>query len=487
MNAMSSFDARVARQKFQDFRASVSDWTEKHPNITTGTSMIALALLYFYVLPNTAQLAQDPSLVSIDKAISTIDLGIGLGRETLEGIQFIMHSLSDIVPAGKAPSTIGGAVEFLAEGATIAGLGAGVLKIGANSAKEWWESTFNRAQRMHSGTEPLLERESPSHVLIGDSTIISDIAKKINPDKNKRKPVVGIHPDSGIPPVWGSKIHYHFHAQPHELTDIFTQSKSDMSYIQAVGLDRADVITFACMDADNALFYGNDAQMAVRPSFVTTLLNKITENNKDALNGKKINVIMNDSPQLAEVKAIQDDIMAVGNRARFEPNIISPEALALSVIQENIRKVIDRGSGKKETISITLVGEGNREQDKKMLQRFKKAIAGINMQDGINISVSLVEDTEIDGVKIDGKDITKIKQSETLSDKFSKSDLIYIYGDHDDGTTSLVNNTLSSGVAKDKIHAFIERPNAKYDVEGVYLNPENVHCVYDMVIDAYSA
>ncbi|MFH0773118.1 MAG: hypothetical protein V1922_02295 [bacterium] len=487
---MTSFDARRVHHTFQDFRASVSGLSERYPKISASLGSLAFGLIYLYGLPNLAEAASHPALLGVDNFIKNISpFGVPLGRETLEGLQYFMYVMSSGIVTGDAPSVTGKLVEFGATIATLGGIASQVTKFASASVKDWWDSTFNRTQRMLEGTEPLLERESPSHVLIGDSQIISDIAKNIVPDKDKKRPIVGIHPDAGKPPVWGSKIHYHFHAQPHELTDIFTQSKSTISYIRAVGLDRTEEITFACMDPDNALFYGSDAKMSVRPSFVTTLLNKITENKKNALSGKKINVIMNESPQLGGVKSIQEDISMVGQRCGFEPKIISPETLALDVIKSNIADVVKKRNGQSDIpIEIALVGEGNEEKDKKMLQRFKAAIAGIDMGNKTPIVVSLVEDRELDGVTIDGSTVKKEAQDKTLQAKFAASDLIFVYGDHDDGTSSLVNNILTSGgTEKEKIHAFIERPSAKYDIEGIYLDEDNTHCIYDMVMNAYSS
>lgn len=491
---MIPLDAAKIRQTSQNFRADVSKFSENHPKISSALGTLAFGLIYLYGLPNLAEAASNPSLINVDNFINAVKPGgFPLGRETLEGLQYFMHVMSSVIVTGDAPSITGKLVEFGSTIATLGGIASQLAKFASASVKDLWDSTFNRTQRMLNGIEPLLERESPSHILIGDSTIISDIARKITPNKNKRKPVVGIHPDSGTPPVWGSNIHYHFHAQPHELTDTFTQSESTMSYIQAVGLDRADEITFACIDPDNALFYGSEAKLSIRPSFVTTILNKITERNKDALKGKKINVIMNESPQLGGARTLQDDLEAVGRHSGFELKIISPETLALGVIKKKIADVIRKRNGQSDVpINITLVSEGNEDKDKRMLQRFKAAIAGIDMlTSNTTINVSLVENRELDGVIIDGLSVTREQQDRKLLKKFGESDIIFTYGDHDDGTSSLVNNILNSGIAKEKIHAFVERPNAISDV-GRYLDVgtspnevNNVHCIYDMVMSTY--
>ena len=489
---MTAFDASKIQQSYQNFRAGVSEFSENHPKASSTLGGLAFGLIYLYGLPNLAEAASNPALMRVDQFVGNINLPwlhnsiVPLGRETLEGLRYLMHVMSSGIVTGDAPSTTGKLLEFSSTIATLGGIGAQLGKFASASIKDLWDSTFNRSQRMLFGTEPLLDKEAPSHVIIGDSTIISDISKNIVLNKHKNRPIVGIHPDGGTPPAWGSNIHYHFHTQPHELTDTFTQSNSSISYIHAVGLDRTDEITVACIDPDNSLFYGNDAKPSIRPSFVSTLLNKITEKDINALKGKKVNVIMNETPQLGGVKTLQHDLEVVGQLGSFEPKVISPETLAIDLIKNKVIEVLDKRSGQsKDPIRIALVGEGNEEKDKKMLQRFKSAIAGISISSNdVVFDISLVEDRELDGMVIDGQTVTREQQDEKLQSKLNISDLVFVYGDHDDGTSSLVNNALHSGALKEKIHAFIERPSSISDV-GRYLDESNVHCIYNMVMDAY--
>lgn len=102
------------------------------------------------------------------------------------------------------------------------------------------------------------------------------------------------------------------------------------------------------------------------------------------------------------------------------------------------------------------------------------------------IKISLVKRSSINNLSIDGKKVTEKDQQDSLQKVLGEGDLVLTYGDKDTGTSSLVNMMLGLGIDKTKIHALIERPGQVFDVLNERaLEKENVHCIYDMVMDEF--
>jgi len=356
------------------------------------------------------------------------------------------------------------------------------IEKGIQAAKELFKG--KKEERMLAGIEPINKEEKPSHILIGPSGMISDLAeirKKENKEKNNN-PIIGIHIDEEIPPVWGQEMKYHFKLNnPNQLIGRFPPSIKEMSFIEATGLDRAKEITFVCINPDNALFYGSEAQSGIPPTFVSTLLRKIPA---DQLKGKKINVIYNEETELGGTSKIAQELKGLADKLNFDPNLITPEQLFVDEVTADLEKIAATEK-ENEPINITLVGQGKTAIDEDMLHNFKEALGKIKLQNKVKINVSLLKrkyqsrDFAVEtGEK--GANITEETMESSVTDLLSKTDYVLAYGDHDHGTSSLVRLLLFAyKVPKEKINAVVERLSNEFD----FKDEANPIVIYNRIIN----
>jgi hypothetical protein len=269
-----------------------------------------------------------------------------------------------------------------------------------------------------------------------------------------------------------------------------------MSFVQAAGLDRTDSITFACINPENALFYrDNVADESFPPTSISSILYKIEEANPQSLVNKTINVIMNDSFELGGTESIKAELNHLAKQYNFRLNIISPEIEIFKMINKKVQEV---AKNKKEgEIVVTLVGQGIQEEDQQMLHNFQTELKSHNYEniDSSRVRVNLIQKKDIDGISIDGN-VKRKDQEQLLKVKLNESDLVFVYGDKDHGTTTLLNLLVGEGLntPREKIHAIVEKPSyiAEADrylsnsISGVSSsqNP-NIHCIYEMVLHAF--
>ncbi len=422
-------------------------------------------------------------------------LGIANAPQSDGILDFADHMISGALNLPVwAPAQEQGLFEMLSspEGrATLAGtlaadLGMGILAQGINMSVR----KNRRMGRLREGIEPLRTKEKPSHALIGPSEIISDIAISLGTPKQKNRPVVGVHLDPEIPPAYGQEMAYHLRAQnPAEITGRHAPTTGKpLLFIEAAGLDRADEITFACTNPDNALFYGMRSGAQIDPFTITTVLNKIVEKNPNALKGKKINAIIGNTSELGGTVGIRKDFDDMAQKLGIKHNVVIPEELVIKWIKNQVAMVGKTKQANK-PVNIVLVGQGGTDDDEYMLQEFNKALSAMDDIEGVpkkRIKISLVKRSSINNLSIDGKKVTEKDQQDSLQKVLGEGDLVLTYGDKDTGTSSLVNMMLGLGIDKTKIHALIERPGQVFDVLNERaLEKENVHCIYDMVMDEF--
>jgi len=424
-------------------------------------------------------------------------LGIANAPNSHSLLNFFDHVLSGAINLPVwAPVQEQGFFEMLSDpqgraalaGTLSADLGMGIIAQGINMSVQ----KNRRAGKLREGIEPVRPKEKPSHVLIGPSEIISDIAISLGTPKQKKKPVVGVHLDSEIPSALGQEMEYHLRANNiAEITGRHAPTTGrPLLFIEAAGLDRADEITFACTNPDNALFYGMRSGTQIDPYTITTVLNKIVEKDPNALRGKKVNAIINNTPELGGAVRIRKDFEEMAYKLGIDYKVVIPEDIVMKWIKN---KVAETAKTKKsgDPINIVLVGQGGTDDDEYMLQEFNKALSAMDDIEGVSkdrIQISLVKRSSINNLNIDREKVTEEDQQSSLQEVLGEGDLILTYGDKDTGTSSLVNMMLGVGIDKAKIHAFIERPGQVFDVlNDRALGKDNVHCIYDMVMNAYSA
>lgn len=333
-------------------------------------------------------------------------------------------------------------------------------------------------ERIQTGTEPVPPDVSPSHVLIGNSKIISDLSRLEKSTNNDKEWVVAIHPDSGRISTLGSKVDRHFQADVDAITDIADFITEETPMIEVTGLNKAQEITFVCINPENAIFYGEKAEALFKPTDVSTILSKILENNPSGLQDKKVNVIMNDIKEFEGSVEVAKELEAMSREYGFTLHLISPERQVMAMIQNKVNEIA-KTKNEYDNINITLVGQGGTEKDEFMLEEFSGALKIMKMDDvKNNIDVSVIKRKKSSS----SKDIE-------LARRLEESDLIFAYGDDDSGTSSLV-RLMVGGLKIDngKIHALIEKKKNIFDLVNRFsLDNENVHCIYDMVMGAYSA
>lgn len=340
-----------------------------------------------------------------------------------------------------------------------------------------------KEENMRDGIEPLSPKENPSHVFIGPSGLISDLTSVMEGNKTsgKKRPIVGIHLDQGVPPVWGQEMKYHFRLfDPEELTRRFPPSTKKMTYIEATGLDRAEEITFACINPDNALFYGSEAQSGIPPTFVSTLIRSMSP---EKLKDKKINVIYNEETELGGTSSIAKELEGLAKELGFTLNLITPEELFMDKLKEDLIK-ISESKKYDQLIEITLVGQGKTENDQKMLFNFKAAIEKIKDEKIQNkIIVSLLQKRRLDNFTLDenGTKISKEEMRIEVNKVLNKSDYVLVYGDVDHGTSTDTRLLIGDyNVPKIKVHSIAEKLGNLSDFKDV---EDNVFVIYQIILD----
>lgn len=317
--------------------------------------------------------------------------------------------------------------------------------------------TSKREARKLAGVEPLRKKEIPEHVFIGPSLIVSDLANKLFENRKKRKhnPIIGIHTDQSIPARFGQEIDYHFAVDDAQILLGTFPTKDDRLFTEVSGIDRAKEITIVCFNPDNAIFYGNQNEADIPPDFASSLIRSIRPPEK--LNGKKINVIFNDTKLLAGSTPIEKELIKLSQENHFTLNCIKPEELVITRIKSEIDDLKITGTKK-----VALVGQGEQDKDKLMLRKFTKTVQDIN------------SDIEVEF----------ISNEQAMQGSFGDHDLYICYGDTDLGTSSLaeaVNEKLEGKTNKSKIFALVERNKSLQEYEQI----KNVTpvSIYQLVVD----
>lgn len=317
--------------------------------------------------------------------------------------------------------------------------------------------TSKREARKLLGLEPLRRKESPKHVFIGPSQIISDMAEELYKDekKTKRQPVVAIHTDESIPARYGQEVEYHYRtSDPAEILDTFP-TQDERSFIEVTGLDRADEITTVCFNPDNAIFYGNQSNVQVTPDFASSLIRNLP---KEKLKGKKINIVLNETKLFGQTTEIEEELENLSKKIGFKLNVIKPEQQVLVRIKSEANKI--KTTEKKR---IALVGQGGKNEDKLMISTFIEAINSLDK----NYEVEFIDNERMEKGKV------------------GDHDLYICYGDTDKGTSTLSALTreklVKQGKIDSRVMALVERNNSLKEyamIDGV-----KAHSIYQMVID----
>lgn len=336
-----------------------------------------------------------------------------------------------------------------------------------------------RSERILLGIEPLQESEVPSHVYIGPAQIASDLAraevesKKVTHDE--KHPVVVVHVDDFVPPRLGQEIDRHFKAgNPEEILDIFPPSKEKTSFIEASGIDRAQELTFICINPENAIFYGYTADSQMPPVFVSSLIKKIVAEDSSKLKGKRINVIMPQVTEIAGTSRIEEELQALEKEYGFTLNFIESEKLSIDVLSLRLGEIeIMRQKTDNKPFNLVLLGQGGEDKDLLMLDRFGKALSQVALN-GKKIDVKVIK-----------RDAEEGQDDKTVRSQLDEADFIICYGDQDIGTTSLVSLLEEHfHVDRSKIGAVIERISRLYEVD---LDSQNIFSIYQIILNEFSS
>ncbi len=364
--------------------------------------------------------------------------------------------------------------------------GGSIYKFGSNILSQ------QRDERGRLGIEPLKKIEKPSHIIIGPTSITSDLAQslvKINGKPPKNQPIVSIHSPSTHPPaVWGSDIKYHFMFDDvNQITGQFPPVTKPISFIEATGMDRADEITFVCLNPDNSLYYGESAKSMIPPNDVSSIIKAIPEK---MLKGKKIHVVFNKETELGGTVTIQAELERLAKKYKFILDIRTPEELFINNIKTKLTEIA-KTKKEGESINITVTGQGgsgkNETDDDKMLVQLRHALKDIGSIEGFSVNVALSTRKyvssfdELHDVELpNGFDKIKSKNQEI----YNNSDLIIPYGNTDQGTSTIVRSLLEAyNVPVSLIYAVVEKSMADYDFIGDVASTFNV---YQEIIKAMS-
>ena len=228
-----------------------------------------------------------------------------------------------------------------------------------------------------------------------------------------------------------------------------------MSFITASGIDRAKEITIACVNPDSAIFYGAKSKQDFPPSFVSTLIRAIPE---EQLWGKKINIILSSEEYFGATTPIEEELSSLRDQYGFELNIVKLETKVITVVTKLLEKIVPTTTSQ-EPIEIILAGEGKEDPDKEMLRRFSNVLNEIKIGRR-KVHVTLLDHSELGDVK---EGIEKAKKLDELKQILAKSVLNLCYGDTDTGTSTVAELLIKSGAQKDHTLALVERINSAKD------------------------
>lgn len=232
-----------------------------------------------------------------------------------------------------------------------------------------------RRERVLEGKEPLKSDESPNQVIIGPTELISDLADMQNPDG---KLVVGIHNGIEPPASLGKTIDYHF---PIDFKNLISAKLFKES-----GIDRTKELTFLCINPENGLFYGQDANPALSPEMIPHFLRALP---REKLKDIKINILLSygfnylgqTTDLIEEFKHLKEEL-GVEIHWRYLEDVVMDE---LKIVVGKIKATKSNLPEDEQQINIILAGEGNQTKDREMLEKFKKAIEGLDEKVSVSI------------------------------------------------------------------------------------------------------
>jgi hypothetical protein len=382
------------------------------------------------------------TLVNLNRAADANIIGHG----ALDLAKYLVTTFSNVIPqTHRDEASLVQLTEFLLRTNTYASLIGPLLKyLGPGVV----ETLFKTKQlRRDQGIEPLDIKQVPDIVFIAPSQVGSDLAQAYAMRSQNDKLYVSIHTDEGIPPVYGQELDRHLKVG--SIDEILGRhAYSALSFITASGIDRAREITIACINPDNALFYGAKAKQDFPPSFVSTLIRNIPP---EQLKGKKINVILSAEEYFGETTPIEEELADLKKRYGFDLHIVKLESRIIGSVTGILQKLADGGNSD-EPIEVVLAGEGKGESDKEMLQRFSESLNEIKVGNR-NVHVTLLDHSRLGNIK--GKN--RKAKLRALKRILEKSVLNLCYGDTDTGTSTVAELLIKNGAHRAKTLALVER------------------------------
>lgn len=443
-------DGQIQRLQVGRMRRSY-EWLRRHP---AELSMIASALItIFAAVPIQNQI--DAASGDVYRTLVGLNHGINgnpVGHGALELAQYLVTTFSNVISQTHEEEVpLVQLTEFLLRTNAYATLIGPLFKyIGPGLA----ETLFKTGQiRKDQGIEPLRADQVPDHVFIASSQVGSDLAQAYALRTHSDKLYISIHIDPNVPPVYGQEIDRHFKAG--SIDEILGRHAfSALPFITASGIDRAKEITIACVNPDNAIFYGAKAKQDFPPSFVSTLIRAIP---KEQLQGKKINVILSSEEYFGETTPIEEELNSLKEQYGFELNIVKLETKVIDSITELLQKIVPDNQSQ-EPIEIVLAGEGKDDPDKEMLHRFSDVLNTIKIGKR-QIHVTLLDHSQLGEIKTQERK----ERLQELKQILEKSVLNLCYGDTDTGTSTVAELLIKSGSQREHTLALVERMNSAKD------------------------
>lgn len=334
------------------------------------------------------------------------------------------------------------------------------LYLGGKFAQKEYEDYITKTKglglRRFKGQETLGDKK-PSHIIISQtSNAVSDLVeegKKTGRVVNsKERPTVGVTFESGVPSVLGQGLDYYFSLNG--LPQLFSQKIlfGRNKFREITNIDLADEITIICFNPDNGLFANTDKGLILKPRLVGKFLKGLS---KEALAGKKINIIMPDEKLFKNRTVIESDLKYLSKELGFELTIIKPEDVFMKRLEAKLIKN-SQFKGQDELLNVSINGQWP-DNDVIFEANLKKALSSmkikgkkVNFMETVKLRVGALPPQEI---------------MDQLKKQLEDIDLLVSFANSDYELKPIIMQLVDAiGIDRGKILAIVDRRDAADDL-----------------------
>jgi len=368
----------------------------------------------------------------------------------INGGDFIIHALSQIVPGGEIGNTIKEPILIRYADFVLVG---GFLFLGAkyiiNEWKDYVTLTREMGTKRFLGKAPVPQSKKPNMVIYSETNdVLSNLVEMATSTgrikDSKRTPVVGVLFSTGVPYVLGDgKMSYYLQSNLSELNNPLS-IKQGSSIHDTAGVNRAEELCFICLDQFSGIFPEKQRGLFLSPEKIWQELSNICTETPGILVGKTITIIMFDQKQIITgYSDIEKDLRVLEKKYNFKLNIIKPEDLLINRITRLIEKI---AKNKKQDQSINIVVLDQKSTSKDLMDQVEDPVTRslrnkVNIQNIQNLNIFRVAVSSnylVMGVSKGYKN-KKLEQSEA-STMLKNADLIIVIGEGDKEIIELYKN-----------------------------------------------